>query len=453
MRRLFTAIALASLIAAAVVPGAAAPQIAKQVLDNGVTVLVKPEPGSGLVSIVALVRAGAAQEGRQNAGIGNFVTNLILASTRLSSAEEVATIADEVGGNIGAQWSPDFSEIRAVTTSAMFNEAMTLVGECLTEANFEPKWVEQVREKLLRDLDSGVSSPFDKAYDDMRDLLYEDSGYGRPRMGYDRTIRQSTPADLQQFYSTYYVPNNMVISIVGDVTVEQAIDRASKAFAGVPEGRLPINRGMPDERLDRCKLRAAETDLAASYAYLMLGWLAPGMGSSDYAAMAVAANALGGGKGSIMFRELRQKLGIYDVGAMYPRHKYQSHVLAYAFTNPFKASLPGLTANVVLEDVKAALTSEVDKLKEEPLSDKELVRAKGYTIGSYALQHQHIFDRAFYLAWLEAVGPGYQYDRQFADDVEKVTAEDVQQVARKYLTNYAAVVLLPKTESPEADGG
>ncbi len=122
------------------VPAPSAPQISKTVLDNGLTVLVKPETGSGLVAIVATVRAGAAQESVQNAGLGSFVAQLLLAGTRLSSAEEVASIADEVGGNVSVQSQPDFTEISAITTSTMFNKAMALIGESLTEANFEDKW-------------------------------------------------------------------------------------------------------------------------------------------------------------------------------------------------------------------------------------------------------------------------------------------------------------------------
>ena len=423
--------------------------IVKKVLDNGLTVIVKPERGSGLVAIAAVVRAGAAQESIQNAGIGNFVGNLVLASTRPSSAERIAAIADEVGGNIAARWNPDFTDIRAVTTSAKFNQAMSLVGECLTEANFEGKWVEQVRAELLRDLKANDDSLFERAYDDLRGLLYEDSGYKRPRIGYERTINVAAPPDLRKFYSIYYVPNNVVISIVGDVTVEHSLDRVAKAFAGVRAGRLPINRGMPDEELDRSKFHAAEAEV--TQAYLMVGWLAPSVGSSDFPAMAVAANALGGGKGSMMFREIRQSRGLYDLGTLYPRHKYQSHVVAYVFIpDPYRASLPELTPRLVLEDVKSALVEQVSKLRDEPLSDKDLQRAKGYTIGTYALKHQHMFDRAFYLAWLEAIGVGYEFDKRFADEVEKVTAEDVRRVARNYFTNYAAVLLLPKTKSPAA---
>ncbi|MHB9038404.1 MAG: M16 family metallopeptidase [Armatimonadota bacterium] len=420
------------------------PAITKKVLDNGLTLIVKPEPGSGIVAVVAMVKTGAARESIQNAGIGNFVAQLVLASTRMSSAEEVAAVADEVGGNIGAQWHPDFTEIRTVTTSAMFNRAMSLIGECLTEANFEGKWVEGVRSDLLRRVNAQSDDLFESAYYDLRQLLYEDSGYKRPNMGFERTVRLATPQDLQKFYSLYYVPNNIVISVAGDVTLDQAVDRAEKAFAGIPASKLPVDRGMPDEKLDRSKFHASEVELGA--AYLMLGWLAPGMGSPDYPAVSVLANALGGGKGSIMFQELRQKRGMgYDVGVMYPKLKYQSHLLGYIITDPFKFSPTTMSPKLVLDDVKTALLEQVTALKENPLSAKNLERAKGYTIGSYNLSHQHLLDRAFDLGWFETIGAGYDMYTRYPDEVEKVTAEDVQRAARKYFGDYAAELLLPRT--------
>ncbi|MGC8864016.1 MAG: M16 family metallopeptidase, partial [Armatimonadota bacterium] len=290
---------------------------------------------------------------------------------------------------------------------------------------------------------------FQSAYAKLRTLLYEDSGYRRPSLGFERVIRQATPQDLRKFYSAYYVPNNIVLSIAGDVTVEHALDRAEKAFAGVAPGRLPVQRGMPDEKLERSRFHASEADINA--AYLLMGWLVPGMPSADYPALAVAANALGGGKGSLMFRELRQKRGMaYDLGVLYPRLQYQSHLLAYVITDPYKEVLPGVRGPLALDDLKKVLLQQVELLKEKPLSAADLQRAKGYTIGTYALSQQRLMDRAFLLAWLEAIGVGYEAARAFPDQVEKVTAEDVQRVARKYLNNYAAVILIPKTTSPPA---
>jgi zinc protease len=148
-----------------------------------------------------------------------------------------------------------------------------------------------------------------------------------------------------------------------------------------------------------------------------------------------------------MFRELRQKRGMgYDVGVMYPRFRYQSHLVAYVITDPFKMSLSSFTPTMVLDEVKAALLEQVNTLQTKQLSSKDLQRAKGYTIGSYSLTHQHLIDRAFQLAWLETTGLGYETYKSFPDAIEKVTAEDVKRVANKYFTNSASVLLLPKAK-------
>lgn len=421
-----------------------APDIVKRVLDNGLTVVIKPEPGSGLVAVVAMVRAGANQESIQNSGIGLFVSQLLLAGTRMSSAEEVAAIADEVGGNIGTYWDPDFAQVRVVTTTAMFNRATSLLGEALTGANFEQKWVDQVRADLVRRAGTESDDIFTNAYAELRTLLYDDNGYRRPYGCPARTARLATQNDLMKFYAAHYVPNNMVISIVGDVTPRQAMDRVNKAFAGVLRGKLPIDRGVPDEKLLRDRHRVSEADIPA--AYLLMGWLAPGVTSEDYPAAAVAATALGRGKGSLMFRELRQKRGMgYDVGVIYPRHRHQSHIVAYIITDPFKNNLGGSAAPApLLDEVKAALLDQVNFLKTTRLSETDLERAKGYTIGSYRLSHQRLLDRAYEIGWLEAVGVGCETYADYARLIEAVTAEDVQRIANKCFSNYASVVLLPK---------
>lgn len=418
-------------------------KVTKQVLDNGLTVIVKPEQGSGLVAVVAIVKAGAGQESIQTAGIGSFVSRLLLASTRIKSAEQVASIADEVGGNIGTDWQPDVTSIRTVTTSSSFDEAMNLIGESLTDANFESQWVEQQRKALVAELKAGGDDVLDRGYSDLRQLLYEDNGYRRPYRVSERAVGSATSQDLQKFYNSYYAPNNMVLSIAGDVTVDHAIERAKRAFAGTSARKMPIDRGVPDETLDRPRLRASEEDL--STAYLLVGWLAPAIGSPDYPAFAVAATALGGGKGSMMFQELRQKQGVgYEIGTIYPKLRYQSHMVAYVVTDPFKNAPTGINPNASLDDIQKSLLVLVGSLKDKPLSPEELERAKGFTIGTYALSHQHLLDRANLLGWAEAAGVGYEFDSRYADLIQAVTAADVQRVAKKYLTNYATRLLLPK---------
>lgn len=448
MHKIFSVIIILLLSASVCVYGqvndsASANPVKKFVLDNGLTVLVRQEEGSKLVAISSMIKAGTSEESIMNAGIGNYVAQLMLASTVVSSADKIATIADSVGGNIDSQWHQDYTEIKAITTASTFNETISLLAECLMQADFDKAWVDRTKVDILKQFTNGNVSPFDKAYSKLRELLYQDNGYRRPPYGLERVIRMITPEDLRRFHSTYYVPNNTVLAIAGDIKPEQAVERVKLAFSGWNPKTLPKRLPIPDEKMDMFRSHVSEADV--NIAYLMLGWLVPGVKSSDYAAIAVAGNALGGGKGSLMFSKLRQEMGMgYEIGTAYPRLKNQSHVFAYVATDPFKFDIKYGGPSVIIDELKTNLLKMVDILKSTPLTPQELRRAKGFTIGQFAISHQHLAERATDLAWFETIGVGYDMYQKYPEEIEKVTAADVQRVARTYFDKYAIVVLLPR---------
>ncbi len=416
--------------------------IKRHILDCGVTLIVKPERSTGIVAITAMAKVGAAQESIKNPGIGRFVSNMLLASTEPRAAETIAAGIEYLGGNVVTDWRPDFIEIRAITTSDKFNKALALICECLNSANFETKWVEKVRSNLLDSLKNQPDNAIQEILTKLRSILYEDNGYKRPFSGDERTFKTITVNHLKSFYSSYFVPNNFVISIVGDISEAQAIDRAKKAFAGMNPKKLPIDRGVPNETLQSNKKAYIRSN--SSCVYLVLGWLAPSALSEDYYAALVAANALGGGKGSFMFREIREKHGIgYDLGVIFPRLKYQSYIAAYIQTD-ISNRKNNWTAGETIENARHILLDQVNKLKNSPLTDTELNRAKGYTIGQYELGKQRLMDRAVELASLEAIGVGYLEYNDFASKINSVTPQEVQNAAIKYFTNYAEVISLPQ---------
>lgn len=417
----------------------------KTTLPNGLTLIVKPEEGSGIVAVEVFVKAGAAEERESNAGIGGFVARTLLASTRNKRAETVAGVVDEVGGNFQTEWNPDYTEIKAITTSRHFDDAMSLLGDILNNANFEQKWVEQIRQDILSEMNTEGDDVFQTTYSQVINKLYRDNPYGRPVRGYMRTIRNTTKEDLQRFYEQYYVPNNIVVAITGDVTADHALARIKLAFAGTSAKSIPRTRPAAPEELTKSSADMIERPIKT--AYLMFGFLAPAATSAEFPAAQVATTALGSGKGSLMFRDLREKKGLaYELGAFYPTLKYQSHILAYIVTDPFRRTESGITTDMMLTEVKSAMLEEFTKLQNQPLSATDLERAKRYTIGRYALEHQRLRDRAFHLGWMEAIGLGCDYDSDYASKIEAVTAEDVQNVARKYFTNYSLTIVLPKGE-------
>jgi zinc protease len=119
-------------------------------------------------------------------------------------------------------------------------------------------------------------------------------------------------------------------------------------------------------------------------------------------------------------------------------------LIALVVTDLYKPKLPGAPNQVALQEVKDAILAEVASLRDRPVSDEELLRAKHYAAGSHALKHERLRERAFNLGWMEAIEIGYQFDLEFGSRIDAVTKEDVQRVARKYLTNHAMTVILPK---------
>jgi zinc protease len=190
----------------------------KTILPNGLTVIVKPEESSGIVALEVFIKAGASEERESNAGIGNLVARTLLTSTRNRRAEKVAAIADEVGGNFLTEWNADYTEIKVMTTKSGFDDAVILLGDILNNASFEQKWVDRARQEILSEITTGNDDVFSATYEQIRQRLYQDNPYHRPPSGYVRVLKNITPGDLQQFYNQYYVPNNIVISVVGDVT-------------------------------------------------------------------------------------------------------------------------------------------------------------------------------------------------------------------------------------------
>jgi zinc protease len=423
------------------VPAAGSEPI-KTVMSHGLTVLVKPEPGSGIVAVEVYIKVGAAEEREFNAGIGNLIARTLLTSTRNRRAETVSAVIDSVGGNFQTNWHPDYTRITAITTTPGFNDTVALLGDILNNATFDQQFVERARQEVLTEVTSQSDDVFQSSYDRIRRELYRDNPYTRPTGGYIRTLRTITREDMQQFYRQYYVPNNMVIAIVGDVEPDEALVRVRMAFAGARSSPVPRQRAIPPEALEASKVEVIQRPISA--AYLMFGFLAPGVTSRDYPAAQVTATALGSGKGSRMFQNLREQQGLaYDLGTIYPQMKNQSHIMAYLITDAYRRVFPGFSIEMMLEEVQQSVLAEITKLQEEPLSQEELKRAKRYTIGTQALRQQRIRDRASHLGWGEAMGLGVGYDEQLASQIDAVTAEDVQRFARQYLNKYVLTIVLP----------
>jgi zinc protease len=165
----------------------------------------------------------------------------------------------------------------------------------------------------------------------------------------------------------------------------------------------------------------------------MIGFLCPRIGHPDYAATKVLAAGLGGGMGGRMFRRLRDEQGLaYSTNAIYPSRIGPSYLLAQIGTAPANAARA--------ED---AMKLEIDRIRESGIDGAELDRAKMYVLGQFALDRRTNARTAWYAAFFENAGVGYDFAGRYAKAVEAVSAADVRRVARAYLTQPSVVSLGP----------
>ena len=414
------------------------PQAMKSVLPDGLVLVVKPNTATDIVAVHAFVRVPAVVETRRAAGIRQLLTQMLVRGTTQRSGSDLARDIEAAGATLNVAFGLDYLDVRAVATSDGFEAVVDLIADILRHPVFDADELEAQRAEALARLAAVKNNdPFQGAYFLAREVLYPDHPYGLPNLGTVEGLGSITPEDLRALHRAYCVPNNTVVAICGNVTKAQAYQTVSGAFHGWARGAVPEEPAPVCAPLERSRLQVVERPLRV--ASLMLAFPGPAVSDDDYPAVQVIDALLGGGMASRLFVALRGRGGlVYEVSSFHPSLRHESHLAAYVTTAPGN-----------LEAAKSGIVREIERLQQEPVPDEELERAKRFLIGSYALRHQRNSDQAFYLGWYELVGVGWDFDRSYADRVSAVTAEQVQQAARRWFRAYAAAALMPRSEAPQ----
>jgi len=394
----------------------------RQVLGNGLVVLVVENPVADIVSTRMFLRAGSLREAAGQAGLSHLVMTALTKGTQRYSAREIAESVESIGASLSTNAAPDYLVLTLKTVSADFATLLPLAAELLRSPTFPEAEVELERRLTLQSIRAQQEQPLAVAIDQLRQAMYQDHPYAQSLLGTAATVAQLQQADLQHYHQTYFRPDNLVISIAGRVTVEQATALVEQVLGDwrvpnkpLPALHFPTITPHPQQRM---------TTQPTQQAIVMLGYLAPSVQATSYPALKILSTYLGNGLSSRLFVELREKRGLaYDVSAFYPTRFATSHFGVYLGT-------AAENTKVALEGLQA----EIDRLCTAPLSPDELKAAKNKILGQYALGKQTNAQIAQVLGWYEALGLGIEYDLQFQAEIAAVTAETAQQVASQYFT-------------------
>ncbi len=389
----------------------------RTVLNNGLTLLVVPNPTVDIVSARFFIRSGSREETKP--GLAHLVSSVLTKGTRRRSSMELAHAVESMGAMLGVDSSSDYMQISLKCLSEDFETLIALAAELLQEAIFPEDQFELERKVTLQAIRSQQERPFTVAYNQFRSLLYGAHPYAFTELGTETSVPSLTVDDLKTFYQTYFRANNALAVVVGPITPEAAQTLVERYLGDwTPSEAVPVRPLIEHLSFQPQVLREEQ---ATQQSTVLVGYAAAPVGSADFPALKLISTYLGSGLSSRLFTELREKRGLaYEVSAFYPTRVDLSHFAAYIGTAPENT-----------ETCVVSLRAEVERLIEVLLTDRELQTAKNKLIGQYALGKQTNSQVSQLLGWYEALGVGADFDTEYLRVVEQLEAEDLRQIAAR----------------------
>jgi zinc protease len=270
-----------------------------------------------------------------------------------------------------------------------------------------------------------------------RKTLYEKHPYRMDTLGTLDSIQKLTQKDLKEYYQRIAIPENMVITVVGDVDLKQVLLAVKKGFGDLKREPLRIPSISPELPLQ--KKKQAEIVKMKEQAHFVLGFLGVSYHHPDSYALMVLDGALAG-QGGRLFNELRDKQSLaYALSFMAHPNLDPGFIGVYMGTHPDK-----------LEKAIAAALRELRKVKEEGLTEEEVERGKKYLIGNFEIGLQTNGAQANQMSLDELYGFGFDHYQKYPQEIQKVTKEDVNRVAKQYfnIESYAIAIIRPPLDKP-----
>jgi len=404
----------------------------KTILPNGLMVLHSEKHNLPIVMITLIVKAGLLDEPKEKAGLANLTADLLDEGTKSRKSSEISEEIEFIGAGLGASAGGDYTTITLSVLKKDLEKGFEIFSDVILNPVFPQEELERKRELIKGSLKQREEDPSFLAERSFKKEVFGEHPYGRLVEGLTETLSEITREDLLRFHSKYFIPNNAILSVVGDLTPAELNSLIKKyldswKIAELPERKIhPMN----EEKIKK----AVKIDRDVTQATIIIGHLGISRDNPDYYAVSVMNYILGGGGfSSRLMQKIRDELGLaYDVSSFFTPGKEKGLFQAEVQTK-------NESANSAIEEI----LKQIGKIKDEKVSDEELSGAKDYLTGSFPRRLDTNRKIADFLATVEFYNLGLDYAEKYASFINEVTTEDVQRVAGKYLDaeNFVLIVV------------
>lgn len=415
-----------------------ADDILKVQLENGVTLIVKEDQATPIVSVYTAFPGGLRFEDKESNGLGNFVAQMITRGTETRTAEVFAKEVEDIAAEISGFSGRNTVGMRATFLSRYFDKGMELLADALLNPVFPEEEMENVRKDVLATIERQENNLPRYAFKLMHEELYKKHPYGMAVSGTKDAVERFTREDVLSRYKGLIVPGQMVIAIVGAVEKDKAISEVKELFGRFDRKTITFQSPPAEERQTRKRITGANK--ASNQTNIAIGFLGATIDDNDKYALSVLSEILSA-QGGRLFVNLRDKSSLAYAVSAFSRPGVEPGVLSfYIGTAPEKKA----------EAVEGVL-GELKKVVENQVTAQELERAKKAIIGAYEMGLQRKSAQASNMANNELLGVGYEEWKRYPEMISKVTSDDVLEVAKQYIDLDAYTISIVGPEVVEND--
>jgi len=435
MKRLKTVLVMAMLVLSASAVFGQDRKVTETVLPNGLKVLLKEEHKSPVVTFQIWYRVGARNERLGKTGLSHVLEHMMFKGSKKYGPKQFSQVVQRNGGNDNAFTSKDYTAYFENFAADRLEIAMDLESDRMQNLLLDPKDFLSERDVVKEERRMRYEDdPTNTMVEQMMATAFAAHPYQWPVIGWMADIGNLTRDDLYQHYRTYYAPNNATIVVVGDIDQKKVLTLVQKYFGNIPRGpEVPkVGAAEPKQLGEKRIVVKQEAELPAIYA----GYKVPTIKHPDAYALNVLQGILASGKSSRLYKSLvyEKQIALY-AGGDYEDVSADPHLFyVYAGVMPGKST----------DEVEKALYAEIERLKNEPVADEELQKAKNQAEASFVMSQDSVFYQAMLLGQFETIAEWRIYAR-YLDNIRAVKKEDIQRVAREYFTedNRTVGILVP----------
>ena len=404
----------------------------KYQLSNGATLLLTPNRVNDIIAISIFAKGGEFIE--HIPGTADLTAAVLTKGSKKYSSVEFAQTMEDNGIKIVPSAKADSFNMTVLTTKNDYEKTLELLNEIINNATLDEFEIEKAKNDELNSIKKSKDVPLNLAVDNYKALIFEGSPYSYSNNILEKSLPRVTKNDVKNYYDKVFYPQNVVISINGNVDKETTIAELTNIFNNKKGEKFDYNKhlvqSLTTEKQACSKVKDLKTD------WIIMGWQTSGvLNRKDYATLQVIDSLLGSGMSSRLFKNLRDRDGLaYQLGSQFSPHILKGSFITYIGTNPEN-----------LDYAQKRMKEEVFRLKTEFVGSKELQEAKDKLLGHYIIGQETNLDKATTIGWFEVSGRGYEFDEQYSQLINSVTESDIIEVANKVFTNnYVLSIVKPQ---------